>query len=84
MDEDILTSLKKMIDGELEKLAEDKNHISKVADNIATFAEQSPRNMLLIHIQNQNATQVETFEDWNKLGRHVKKGEKGIAVLLQR
>ncbi len=37
--------------------------------------------MLLIELQKPGATRVGGFQTWKKLGRHVKKGERGIAIL---
>ena len=36
---------------------------------------------MLIYLQNPEATFVKGFKAWNKLGRYVRKGEKGIAIL---
>ena len=40
-----------------------------------------PSNMLLIGAQRPDATQVAGFRTWLALGRHVNKGEHGIAIL---
>ena len=45
------------------------------------FHDYSFRNILLIHTQNPGATAVAGFHTWRKMGRFVKKGEKGIAIL---
>jgi antirestriction protein ArdC len=47
----------------------------------ARFYRYSFRNLLMIQIQNPDATRVAGFHDWLKLGRHVRKGEKGLAIL---
>jgi antirestriction protein ArdC len=47
----------------------------------ARFYRYSFRNLLLIQLQNPNASRVAGFHDWLKLGRHVRKGEKGLAIL---
>lgn len=39
-------------------------------------------NTLLIHAQKPNATYVAGFHAWLALGRHVKKGAKGIAIMV--
>ena len=41
----------------------------------------SPSNVLLIAVQRPEATRVAGFGTWRSLGRHVCKGEKGIAIL---
>ena len=45
------------------------------------FYRYSLGNMLLIQSQRQNATHVAGFRAWRKLGRHVKKNERGIAIM---
>lgn len=48
---------------------------------MARFHQYSWNNCLLISLQRSNATHVAGFQAWNKLGRSVRKGEKGIAIL---
>ena len=48
---------------------------------IARFRRYSWHNVMLIASQKPNATHVAGFHAWNKLGRFVKKGEKGILIL---
>lgn len=45
------------------------------------FHNYSFGNQLLIMLQRPDASQVAGFQTWKKLGRHVKKGAKGIAIL---
>lgn len=45
------------------------------------FYNYSFGNTVLIYLQNPEATYVKGFKAWNKLGRYVRKGEKGIAIL---
>lgn len=47
----------------------------------ARFRKYSWTNCLLIAMQRPNATYVAGFRAWLGLGRHVRKGEKGIAIL---
>jgi antirestriction protein ArdC len=49
-----------------------------IAARLPTY---SPSNVLLIAIQKPEATRVAGFAAWKSLGRHVRKGEKGIAIL---
>lgn len=44
------------------------------------FRHYSINNQLLISAQSPNATDVMGYKSWPKLGRHVKKGEKGILI----
>jgi len=48
---------------------------------IARFHRYSLRNVMLIASQKPTATHVAGFHTWHKLGRFVKKGEKGILIL---
>ncbi len=45
------------------------------------FHSYSARNILLIYAQKPEATFVKGFKAWHELGRYVKKGAKGIAIL---
>ena len=45
------------------------------------FHTYSPNNVWLILAQCTDATQVGGFATWRSIGRHVRKGEKGIAIL---
>src|SRR5450830_1918859 len=47
----------------------------------ARFYDYSPSNVLLIAAQRPDATRVGGIRTWNSLGRHVLKGEHGIAIL---
>jgi antirestriction protein ArdC len=47
----------------------------------ARFHDYSPSNVLLIAVQRPDATHVGGIRTWNSLGRHVLKGEHGIAIL---
>jgi antirestriction protein ArdC len=48
---------------------------------IGRFHRYSLRNVMLIASQKPTATHVASFQTWHKLGRFVKKGEKGIMIL---
>lgn len=48
---------------------------------MARFHKYSLGNVLLIMAQNPEASQVAGFHTWRTLGRYVKAGEKGIAIL---
>jgi antirestriction protein ArdC len=47
----------------------------------ARFHHYSPANILLINAQRPDATHVAGIRTWNALGRHVRRGETGIAIL---
>ena len=46
----------------------------------AKFRTYSANNLMLIYIQNKNATRLMGFRKWNTLHRHVKKGAKAIFI----
>jgi antirestriction protein ArdC len=51
-------------------------------DISSRFHHYSLGNQLLIAMQRPDATYVAGFHAWLKLGRHVNKGEKGIAIMV--
>lgn len=81
-------SLQKMLDEAIERLVSmtDQAFQLQVVKNylnyMAKFWDYSFANMTLIAMQFPNATRVAGIKTWNKLGRRVKKGEKGIAILV--
>jgi len=50
-------------------------------DMCARFHKYSPQNVWLIIMSKPNAFRVAGFHRWRSMGRYVKKGEKGIAIL---
>ena len=55
--------------------------LMRFLSTLARFHNYSLRNALLIYLQQPDATHVAGFHTWKKLGRFVKKGEAGIAIL---
>jgi hypothetical protein len=51
-------------------------------DAMARFHRYSVNNVLLIQSQRPGATRVAGFAAWRQLGRFVRRGEKGIAILV--
>ena len=47
----------------------------------ARFHNYSWRNWMLVYLQRPDATRVAGYRAWQKLGRQVRKGEKGICIL---
>ena len=45
------------------------------------FYNYSFGNTILIYSQNPEATYVKGYKAWNQLGRYVKKGSRGLAIL---
>lgn len=57
---------------------EDWRRLLAVARRFRTY---SPNNVWLIAAQRPDATRVAGFSTWRSLGRHVRRGERGIAIL---
>ena len=76
----------KISDDAIEQLtsALEQGHSEKLTAYIRTlsrFHRYSFGNVMLITFQRPNATHVAGYATWKKLGRHVKKGEHGLAIL---
>lgn len=59
----------------------DSDRYAEYLKSVSKFHHYSFRNVILILLQCPDAEHVAGFNTWKKLGRTVKKGEKGIAVL---
>ena len=64
----------------LETLHTDRDWLNYITFQ-SLFYNYSFRNTILIYSQNPNATFVKGYKAWNRLGRYVKKGSKGVAIL---
>src|SRR4051794_3767880 len=49
---------------------------------MARFPAYSARNVALIHLQRPDAMNVAGYRAWQGLGRQVRRGEKGIRILV--
>lgn len=81
-----MKGIKKQIDEALEELATalEQGHseaLRKYLTMMARFTRYSLGNQLLIAIQRPEATRVAGFRTWQKLGRQVRRGERGISIL---
>ena len=79
-------TLKKITTDALDKLAAllDEGHsdqLTALLKNMARFHKYSWHNVCLIASQCPTATRVAGFQTWRTMGRFVRKGEKGIAIL---
>ena len=72
-----LATLERGIDGIL-----DSQSFADYLATMARFHHYSAGNILLIHLQQPDATQVAGYQRWKQLGRQVKLGEKGIKILV--
>jgi antirestriction protein ArdC len=79
-------NIKKVTNQAIEKLITALNEgrsetLTQYLAAIGRFHRYSLRNVMLIASQKPAATHVAGFHTWHKLGRFVKKGEKGILIL---
>ena len=74
--DEVLKTLKEGVDG-----IQQSENFRKFLITMAKFHDYSIGNLILIMIQKPNATRVAGFGTWKDLGRWIKKGEKGIAIL---
>ena len=58
----------------------DSERYREYLKTMASFTQYSYRNVLAIHTQMPSAQYVASFKKWKELGRHVKKGEKGLRI----
>ena len=63
------------------KAVRDSGEYKKLLDVMAKFPHYSLNNCMLIAMQRPEATLCQGFDGWKKMGRHVKKGEKGIKII---
>lgn len=59
----------------------DSSAYRKFLDTMARFPRYSVNNSLLIMMQKPDATAVQSYTAWQRMGRQVKRGEKGIRIL---
>lgn len=87
MTQDKVRELAAQIEHTVNALAQETDAARKSEDflrwltTMAQFHNYSWNNQLLIALQRPSATRVAGFQAWKKLGRNVKKGERGIAIL---
>ncbi|MCK4222273.1 MAG: DUF192 domain-containing protein [Dehalococcoidia bacterium] len=74
--DDVLKRLKEGVDD-----IQDSNNFREFLLTMSKFHDYSIGNLILITIQRPDATRVAGYNTWKDLGRWVKKGEKGIAIL---
>jgi len=78
--------IKKLTDSSIEQLANSlrqgkSESLVHYLRMVARFPRYSLHNVLLIALQKPNACHIAGFRTWQKLGRFVRKGEKGIVIL---
>lgn len=78
--EDRLEALHRQLVDAVEELSTSEGW-ARMLQAAARFHDYSPSNVLLISAQRPDATRVAGIRTWNSLGRRVKRGEHGIAIL---
>lgn len=68
------------IEAGLATISSDENWLSYLCFQ-SKFYNYSFGNTMLIYSQNPQATYVKGYKAWNQLGRYVKKGSRGLAIL---
>ena len=63
------------------KAVRDSGEYKKLLAVMAKFPHYSMNNCMLIAMQRPDATLCQGFDGWKKMGRYVKKGEKGIKII---
>ncbi len=63
------------------KAVRDSGEFKKLLAVMAKFPHYSMNNCMLIAMQRPDATLCQGFDGWKKMGRYVKKGEKGIRII---
>ena len=58
----------------------ERNRIKEFLEWAATMPKRSARNQLVIHQQMPDGTMFLGYSEWEKLGRYVLKGQKGVVV----
>ena len=74
--DEVLRRLKSGVDS-----IQESDHFREFLLTMSKFHDYSIGNLILIMLQKPDATRVAGFTTWKDLGRFVKKGEKGIAIL---
>ncbi|MFC1903073.1 ArdC-like ssDNA-binding domain-containing protein, partial [Chloroflexota bacterium] len=74
--DEVLKRLKEGVDG-----IQESDNFREFLLTMAKFHNYSIGNLILITIQRPDSTRVAGYNTWKDLGRWVKKGEKGIAIL---
>ena len=74
--DEVLKKLKDGVDG-----IQQSGNFRSFLITMSKFHDYSIGNLILVMLQKPDATRVAGFNTWKDLGRWVKKGEKGIAIL---
>ena len=74
-----MKKMQEMLENGIES-AKDSESYKALLSAAAKFHSYSVSNMILIYMQNPEATYVAGYKTWQKLGRHIRKGEVGLRI----
>jgi N12 class adenine-specific DNA methylase len=75
-----IISLKSLYGSTIINLTRDKYRWTSYLDTASRLYKYDFRDTVLIYAQRPDATACASFDLWNRLGRHIRKGAKGIAI----
>ncbi len=75
-----IISLKSLYGSTVRNLTRDKYRWTSYLDTAARLYKYDFRDVVLIYVQRPDATACASFDLWNRLGRRIRKGAKGIAI----
>ena len=71
----------KLVEQGMQRLMADPQEWHRWAQTLSRFTKYSPDNVLLIMVQNPDATYVAGYRTWQSLGRQVERGQKALTIL---
>ncbi len=78
-----LEHVQNVYDKEIEKIKQSELWLHTL-ENIARYSKFSFAEAMLINAQSENVSIMATMHDWNRFGRHIRRGERSIAVFTSR
>lgn len=81
--EDKVAAIQAELDARITELSDDESW-ERLLHTMTKFPKYSFHNQLLIQVQRPDASRVAGFKRWGDVGRHVRKGERGITILAPR
>ena len=80
MKKDQVQEITKELEQGIKQIFESENYTNYLKF-LSTFRSYSLNNTIMIFLQRPDASLVKGFQEWKKLDRYVKKGEKAIKIL---
>lgn len=76
-----MTALNEQLREGLKNLLDSDEYL-RYLRTMSLFPSYSNRNVMMILLQNPNVTRVASYSAWQKMGRQVQKGEKGLKIYI--